>query len=82
VYGVLLVLLADVFHQLFARPQGGLELDLEGLGVGNRIDDLGFDIQRAQVGSRDAFDGVQLLGMRVPAEIEPELVVVADSVDD
>ena len=79
---VLLVFLADVLHQLFARGGGSPELDLKRLGVCHRIDDLGFDVQAAQIGPGDAFDGVKLLGMRVPAEIEPEFIVVSDGVDD
>src|SRR6185437_9552028 len=64
VLGVLLVLLADVLHQLFARPKSGRELDLKRLSV------------------RDGIDGVKLLGMRVPAEIEPELIVKSNGVHD
>src|SRR5215471_9481595 len=80
--GVLLILLADVFHQLFVGPQRRRELDLERLRVHDRIDDGGFVFQRSQIYARIALDRVQLLAVRMAAEIEPELIVEANSIDD
>src|SRR6516164_874296 len=57
---VLLVLLADVLHQLFVRPEASVERHGERLGVVRRIVDRRLDDERAQVRTRIAFDGMQL----------------------
>src|SRR5205814_301404 len=82
VLGVLFVLLADVLHQLFVRSETCRETDGERLRVRARIVNRDFAHKRAQIFARPAFDRVQLLSVRVAAEIEPELVVEPDGVDD
>src|SRR5262249_43330571 len=82
VFAVLLVLLADVLHQLFGRPQPSVERHRERLRVVHRIVDRRLDGQRTQVRTRVAFNRVQLLAVRVTAEVEPELVVEANGIDD
>ena len=37
--------------------------------------------ERVEIGTREPFDRVQLRGVRVSVEIEPEPVVVANGVD-
>src|SRR6266849_5934399 len=78
---VLIVLLTDVFHQLFVRTEAGGERHRKRSGVRAWIVDRHFVLQMSEVGARVAFDGVQLFRVRMAAEIEPELVVEADCVD-
>src|SRR5580698_726498 len=66
---VLLVFLADVLHQLFVRPQASGERQREGLRIIARIDDRHLVLESSQILARVALDGVQLLGMRMTAEI-------------
>ena len=49
---VLLILLADVLHELFIRPQPSVERHRERLGVGAWIGDGRRDIQGRQTGVR------------------------------
>src|SRR5579884_2027736 len=79
---VLLVLLADVLHQLLVRPEPCREADRERSRVVDGIVDRDLAHERAEVLARPALDRVQLLAVRVAPEIEPELVVEADRVDD
>ena len=78
---VFLVLLADVLHDFVARHQAVRRVQRERPRVGARIVDRHILLQRPEIGARVALDGVQLLGMRMPDEIEPELVVEPDRVD-
>src|SRR5258705_5558831 len=77
---VLIVLLADVFHDLVAR-QGGqpcLEMHGERLGVCARILHRDLDVHVTFVDARPPLDRVQLLGVRMSLVVEPRLVVEAD----
>src|SRR5207237_1254555 len=76
------VFLADVFHQLFARTQARGKRNRERLRVIRRVVDRRLDDERAEVRARVALHGVQLLAVRVAAEIEPEPVVESDGVDN
>src|ERR1700734_3661264 len=75
---VLLVFLADVFHQLFMRPEASGEGQGERLGIIAGMDDRDFILESSQILARVTLDGVQLLGMRMATEIEPELVIEPD----
>src|SRR5437016_272706 len=79
---VLLVFLADVFHQFFAGLETCVERHLEWLGVCTGIINRDFIDQSTEILSRVAFDRVQLLRVRMTAEIEPELVIESDRIDD
>src|SRR5438552_4805563 len=79
---VLLVFLADVFHQLLGRTQARVERDGKRLRVVRRIGDRRLHHERAEVRARVTLHRVQLLAVRVAAEIEPELVIEPDGVDD
>src|SRR6266850_5989947 len=79
---VLLVFLADVFHQFFAGQETCVERHLERLGVCAGIINRDFIDQIAKILSRIPFNRVQLLGVRMAAEIEPELVIESDRIDD
>src|SRR5262245_26823022 len=79
----LIVLRADVFHKfdILTHAARG-ELELYGFRVRAGIVDREVVDQRAEIGPREPLDGVELLRVRRAAAVEPELVVVADSVDD
>src|SRR5258706_13046919 len=72
---VLIVLLADVLHDLVAGSlEPGCERDRERLGVRAGIfDGPGVD-ERTHIRSRPPINGVKLLGVLLPLPIEPELI--------
>src|SRR5579863_5289999 len=78
---VYLVFLADVFQQFFLRAEAGGEIDRERFGVCTRIDDSGLHVQSSKIFARVALDGVKLFRVRVTRKIEPELVVIPNSID-
>jgi len=75
---ILIVLVADVLHQLVARLQRGRIRRRERAGVRAWVVDRHLVVEMPEIFARPAFDGVQLLGVRVTAAVEPELVVEAD----
>src|SRR5262245_35076367 len=79
----LVVLRADVFHELdiLSHPARG-ELQLHRLRVGAGIVEREVVDERPEVRAREPLDGVELLRVRGTAAVEPELVVVADGIDD
>src|SRR4029450_2393300 len=80
---VLIVLLADVFHQVVARlNQRRLKGHRKRPRVGTRIIDGYLAHQMTGIHPRPPFDRVQLLRMGRRSSIEPELVVEPDGVDD
>src|SRR5438874_1658491 len=81
VVDILVVFLADVLHQIRSGHQARCELNLERLGVIRRILDQRLDFELAQTGARVPLQSMQLLTVRMSAEIEPELVVEADRID-
>src|SRR6266516_650435 len=78
---VLIIFLANVLHELFARYEAGGKSQLEGPGIIARIVDGDFVDQGTEVFSSPALGGVQLLRVRVSAEIEPKFVVESDRID-
>ena len=79
---VLVVLLADVFHQLVAgRLQPRHERDRPRPRVRAGVVNRDLVLEPAHVEPRPALDRVQSLGVRRAIVIEPELVVEADRVD-
>src|SRR5262245_61337804 len=79
----LVVLRADVFHELDVlthAPRG--ELHLHGSRVRAGVVDGELVDERPEVRAREPFNRVKLLRVRGAAAVEPELVVVADGVDD
>ena len=50
-------------------------------GVSSRIGDGGFDLQMTEIGAAETLDDVQLFGVRMAREIEPEFIVEADGID-
>ena len=54
----------------------------ERLGISAWIVDHDFEVQVRIIGPPVTLDGVQFFGVRVPREIEPELIVEADGIDD
>src|SRR5882672_7627719 len=80
---VLVVLLADVFHDLVTRSlQARVERHGERLHVIDRIVDRHGVDHRVHAWPGPPLDGVKLFAMRRSLAIEPELVVEADRVDD
>ena len=79
---VLVVLVADVFHQLFTRREPGGERHGEGLRVRAGIVNRDLVDQRPEIPARVALDDVEALGVGMSLEVEPELAVEADGVDD
>src|SRR5262245_16518334 len=86
---VLVVLEADELHKIWrlTRPriraqQPALEVERDRLGERAWIVDREDVLDTAPARARPPFDRVELLGVRCPAAVEPELVVVADRVDD
>src|SRR5215510_7726355 len=79
----LVVLRADVFHELDILSHAARgELQWHRLRVRAGIVKGEVVNERPEVGARESLDGVELLRVRCPAAVEPELVVVADRVDD
>src|SRR6185503_4629902 len=79
----LVVLRADVFHEfdILSHAARG-ELQLHRLRVRAGIVDGEVVDQRAEIGPREPLDRVELLRVWRTAAVEPELVVVADGIDD
>ena len=79
----LIVLRADVLHQFDARRgQIGGELQLDRPGERAWIVERELVDERSVIDARPSLDRVQLLGVRCASRVEPELVVVADRIDD
>src|SRR5262245_35002519 len=79
----LVVLRADVFHELDILSHAARgELQLHRFRVRAGIVEREVVDERPEIGAREPLDGVELLRVRCPAAVEPELVVVADRVDD
>src|SRR5205809_6584819 len=79
----LIVLEADELHQVDVRAhQLGRKLQLNRPRKGSRVVEGEFVDERPVVDARPPFDGVQLLRVWGAATIEPELLVIAYSVDD
>ena len=79
---ILVVFLADVFHEFVSGLKSGGEGQLEWSGVCTRIVDRDFIDQSSKILSRPAFSRVQFCGVGMASEIEPEPVVESDSIDD
>src|SRR5262245_41233287 len=80
---VLIVLLADIFHQLVARlNQRCLKDHRKRPRVCTRIINGHLAHQMTRIYPPPPLDGVQLCGMWRRSSIEPELVVEPDGVDD
>ena len=77
---ILVILVANVFHQLLTRRQAGSADGRKGLCIRSRIVDRDLDRDAAEIGSRVALDRVQLLRMRMAEIIEPELIVESDRI--
>ena len=82
VLDVLVVLVADVFHELPAGPQRVRELHGERLRVSAGIVNRGHGLELADLRARVALDRAQLRRVRMAHEIEPEEIVEADGFDD
>src|SRR5919106_4549409 len=79
----LIVLGADVLHQVDPRRrQPGRELQLHRPRPRSWILEGEIEVERPVVDARPPFNRMELLGVWCPARIEPELVVVADGIDD
>src|SRR5262245_45098320 len=79
----LVVLGADVLHEVDAgRREAGRELQLNRLGERTWIVERELVDERSVIDARPSLDRVQLLGVRCASRVEPELVVVADRIDD
>src|SRR5689334_5532865 len=79
----LVVLRADVFHELDVLTHAARgELQLHDSRVRARVVDGELVDERSEVRAREPLDGMELLGVRRAAAVEPELVVVADGIDD
>src|SRR5258706_5133541 len=84
---VLIVFVADELHQVTRpclpvraeQPRG--ELQVNGVRQRSWVFERNLVDDRAVIRSRVPLDGVQLLGVRGPTTVEPELVVEADRVD-
>src|SRR5262245_57637133 len=80
---VLVVLETDELHQIEVRPDvRGRESQIDRTRKRSRIIQCELIDERPEVESCEALDCVQLVGMRRAATVEPEPVVVSDSVDD
>ena len=79
---ILLVLLADVFHELFAGHESGCERHLERLRVRAGVVDRDFVDESSEILSGVPFDRVESFGVGMPDEIEPELVIESDRIHD
>ena len=79
---ILVVFLADVFHEFVSGLKSGGEGQLEWSGVCTRIVDRDFVDQSSKILSRPAFNRVQFCRVGMAPEIEPEPVVESDGVDD
>src|SRR6185503_1900352 len=80
--GVLVVLLAHVFHQLLIRHQLGIESQGERPRVGAGIVDGDLDVEVAQVLACKPFDHVHLVAVQMAVVVQPGQVVEADGIDD
>src|SRR5262245_59826866 len=79
----LVVLRADVFHELDILSHAARgELQLYRFRVRAGIIEREVVDERPEIRAREPLDGVELLRVRRAATVEPELVVVADRVDD
>src|SRR5215471_15472798 len=76
------VVLADVLEEFSARAPPQKESSGPRRGIGAGIVDGYLVLQRVEVGSREALDEVQLLGVGRALAIHPELRVEAHRVDD
>ena len=79
---ILVVFLADVFHEFVSGLKSGGEGQLEWSGVCSGIIDCNFVDQGSKILPRPAFNRVQFCGVGMAPEIEPEPVVESDGVDD
>src|SRR5579871_1303114 len=79
---VLVVFLADVLRQLTVGAPRDVPRDAKRLAVRARIVDQRLVMQRLLARPREAFDDVQLIGVRVAEVVEPRRLVEADDVDD
>src|SRR5881296_2125317 len=79
---ILVVFLADVFHEFVSGLKSGGEGQLEWSGVCTRIVDRDFVDQSSKILSGPTFNRVQFCRVGMAPEIEPEPVVKSDSVDD
>ena len=78
---VLIIFLTDVFHQFLARQQNRVSVHQEGFRVCPGVVNVCRVIQMPQIRTRKPFDDMQLLGVRMSGEVEPELIVEPDAVD-
>src|SRR5262245_28103001 len=77
----LVVFKTDEFHQVEVRAQQlRRKFQVDCLGKGSGIVEREVVDERSVINARPPFDGVKLIGVRRPAAIEPELLVIADSV--
>src|SRR5439155_25414030 len=78
---ILVVFLADVFHEFVSGLKSGGEGQLEWSGVCSGIIDCDFVDQGSKILPRPAFNRVQFCGVGMASEIEPEPSVESVSID-
>src|SRR5579864_8737617 len=78
---ILIILLTDIFQDVICL-KSSVPIQSERLGVRSWVIDGSFPFQVPQVRPAIALDGMQLFGVRVPREVEPELIVESDRVND
>src|SRR5438128_10613815 len=79
---ILVVFLADVFHEFVSGLKSGGEGRLEWFGVCTGIVDRDFIDQSSKILSRPAFHRVQFCGVVMATEIAVEPGVESDSIDE
>src|SRR5207249_3565125 len=79
---VLVVLVADVLHQLLTVLIGRVAVHRKRLCIRSRILDGRFILQMIEISTPVALDDVQPLRVRVASEIEPESVVESNGIDN
>ena len=72
---ILIILLANIFHQFRPRHQRRLTQRRKRLRVRTRIVNRNLNRHAPQIRARVALDGVRFLGMWMALVVEPELVV-------
>ena len=79
---VLVVFVADVLHQLVIVLIDRVAVQRKRLRVCPRILDGDFVVQVIEIRTPIALDHVQMVGVRMAREVEPELLVEPDGIDE
>ena len=79
---VFIVFVADVFHQFAVLLKEEMPGQRERASVGSRVVDGYFVLDRSKVWAAEAFQGVELLGMRKAAVAEPKLFIETSRIHD